>query len=410
MAKKKAKDYGYDTLSALHGIIHRDSHKFLDFSNTRTLDNLAPVWIKNMGKNQKNRMWKKHGSFVRACHTLGRDKAIIAVGSGPSLNKNSDVLKFIHDNDSVRNWEDRNFIIFSSNHQFKPLLKMGVIPDFVYLVDASDVVYKQLCEDIPENGKSCILVAPYHADPKVLKEWTRQGRGVLFFLSHGSRMKEAFRKTVKKNPTPHTIVAGGNVLNTMWMFGAKIFQSKVFMCIGNDLSFPIKKVKKDQERGYYADGDYSTNAPGTGTGRDEAACEKKWLSFKIQNRNIYIPGQNELEVVGADVVGTSHTLWVYKTWMEESMLLITHAKKDLGLHYYNCTEGGILGVMAKSLDEPEMKKDSNWYMMDEVCKRWHTTTLEHAATQFLQAKEKIRWEKVGTLIGVQDAIKSVHPN
>ena len=407
--KKKNKDYGYDTLSALHGIIHRDSHKFLDFSNTRTLDNLAPIWIKQMKENHKNRMWKKHGSFIRACTGLGVNKACIGVGAGPSFNKNASVLKFIHDKDAVKNWAERDFIIFASNHQFKPLLKMGIIPDFVYMVDASDVVYRQMCEDVPAEGKNTVMIAPFHASPRVLKEWTRQGREILFFLSHGKIMREAFRNIVRKSPTPHVIVAGGNVLNTMWMFASKVFGSKTFMCVGNDLSFEIKKKKKDQEKGYYADGDYSTNAPGTGTGRDEAATNKKWLSFKVQKRMIEVPGKNNLEIVGDKVVGTSHTLWVYKTWMEESMLLLTHSKKELGLHYYNCTEGGILGVLAKSLDDVELRKDENWFMMDDVCQRWHTTTLEHAATQYLQAKEAVRWQRVGNLLAAPRVTSLVLP-
>ena len=397
MTEDKNKDYGYATLSALHGIINIDSHKFLDFSNKQTLDNLAPEWIKNMERNYKNKLWKRYGSFIQPCSGLGKDKAIIGVGAGASFNKNSMVLKYIHDKDAVKNWIDRNFIIFASNHQFKPLLKLGIIPDFVYLVDASEVVYRQLCEDIPESGKSCVMIAPFHASPKVLKAWTDQGRDVFFFISHAQKMKNAFKDITKKEPDEFSLVAGGNVLNTMWMFSAKVFGSKVFMCVGNDLSFEIKKAKAEQEKGYYADGDYSTNAKGTGTGRDEAATGKKWLSFKIQERKIIVPGQNKMEIVGDKIVGTSHTLWVYKTWMEESMLLVTDGKKELGLHYYNCSEGGILGVLTKSMEDAEMKKDENWFMMDEVCPRWHTTTLQHAATQYLQAKEGVKWQSTSRL-------------
>jgi len=193
----------------------------------------------------------------------------------------------------------------------------------------------------------------------------------------------------------------------MWVFSAKIFGSKVFMCIGNDLSFPIKEDKKDQEASYYSDGDYSSNAPITGTGRDEANCKKKWLGFEIKKRTIKIPGKTDLEIVGNEILGTSHSLWVYKTWIEESILLMTSQRKELGFHYYNCTEGGILGVMARNFEDEEMKKNENWYMLDEVCNRWHTTTLENAATQYLQAKERVRWQQQH---GVQPATSLVHLN
>jgi hypothetical protein len=46
--------------------------------------------------------------------------------------------------DGVKSWFDRNFIILASNHQLKPLLNMGIIPDFVMVADASDVVMDQL--------------------------------------------------------------------------------------------------------------------------------------------------------------------------------------------------------------------------------------------------------------------------
>jgi len=218
MAKKKKKpNYDYDVMSALHGIISEDSHAFINMANVHTLDNLAPLWIKNMKENHKNRMWKKHGSFIRSCTGLGVDKAIIGVGAGPSFNKNAHVLKFIHDNDAVKNWEDRDFIIFASNHQFKPMLKMGIIPDFVYLVDASDMpsVYKQLCVDIPKSGDGAILITPFHVAPRIVKDWSKQGRRILFFLANGQKLQDAFQKIVGKSPTNHSMICGGNILNTM---------------------------------------------------------------------------------------------------------------------------------------------------------------------------------------------------
>ena len=86
---------------------------------------------------------------------------------------------------------------------------------------------------------------------------------------------------------------------------------------------------------------------------------------------------------------------------------MTSQRNKLGFHYYNCTEGGILGVMSKSFEQEEMKKNENWYMLDEVCPRWHTTTLEHAASQYLQAKERIRWQEQR---GVPSATNLVHLN
>jgi hypothetical protein len=383
---KKEEDYGFSTMSAVHGIIDEKSHKFISLSNERTWEVLSPLWIKNMEKNLP--LWKKYGGIGKSCWGIGVNKAIIAIGAGQSFNKNKDVLKFIHDHDGVKDWLDRDFIFMACNHQYKPLLKMGIIPDFVVLVDASDVVYNQLCVDVPDIGISTALIAPFHGSPKVINEWIKQGKEISFFSTATKAMLAEVEKIIGEDPLPHSVNSGGNVLNTIWTSSLKIFGSKVFMCVGNDLSFPIKEKKKDQEDSYYADGDYSSNAKGTGTGRDEAACEKKWLGFSLKKRSIVVPGKNSLELVGDEIVGTSHTLWVYKTVVEEGMILITKLHPEYGLHYYNCSEGGILGVMAKSTDDAEMKKEDNWYPLDDVCHRWHTTTLEHAATQYLQAKQR----------------------
>ena len=46
----------------------------------------------------------------------------------------------------------------------------------------------------------------------------------------------------------------------------------------------------------------------------------------------------------------------------------------------------------KSIEDEDMRTDDNWYPLDDVCHRWHTTTLEHAATQFLKAQQMARTE------------------
>ena len=74
---------------------------------------------------------------------MGFNKALIGVGAGQSFNKNKDILKKLTDWDGIKSWQDRNFVIMAANHQFKPLLKMGIIPVFVVVADASDVVMEQ---------------------------------------------------------------------------------------------------------------------------------------------------------------------------------------------------------------------------------------------------------------------------
>ncbi len=380
----------YEATPALHGIISKEAHNFINLTNAHTVDGLQKEWCSQQKENFG--LWEKYGPVQGDCVGLCYNKAVIGVGAGQSFNKNKQVLRSIAQRDGIRDWKDRAFVICASNHQYKPLLKMGIIPDFVFLVDASKATYNQLCVDIPHSGQNTTLIVPTHVNPKVVNEWEKQGRAMRFYVTSAEPVKAAFNRKTGLDPEKYKVTNGGNILNTIWMLTGQVMRSKVFIALGNDLSFEIKDTQTEQETGYYADGDYSSNAKDTGTGRDEAKCEKKWLSFKLSPRKVLTAKANERpeEISGGDVVGTSHTLFVYKTWIEEAVL-IGAAQEKSSFHYYNCSEGGILGVLAKSTDDAEMKKDENWFMLDEKCNRYHTTTLEFAIKQFLQARGALQW-------------------
>jgi len=387
------------------GVISRLSWDHQTATSKKTKEYLAKLWSKNIEQNVKNNLWKKHGSVRKDCIDLGRNKAIVGVGAGRSFNKNKHVLKKVNDLDGIKSWKDRDFIIVASNHMFKPLLKMGIIPDFVILVDASDVVMKQLNEDIPESGRNSILLTGLHCSPKVLKEWSNQGREIRFYLPMNVGLEEPFKKLTGKEPKHHLILQGGNVLNTLWSLGFAYFHSTTFMALGNDLSYTLYDNVDKQRDKYYADGDYSSNRPGTGTGRDEAKGMKKWLGFTLTPQLIYTGSKSRYNIK-LDLVGTSPTLWVYKTWIEATIL--QHAKEEKAYHYYNCSEGGILGVMNSSMEfnPKELEDEKRWFMLDEKCSRWHTYMFKDAIDEFLTAKEMMKWGRISPL-DVLNAIGSV---
>ena len=340
---------------------------------------------------------------MRDLKGLGRNKAVIGIGAGQSFHKNKNVLKSYVVPDGIKPWHNREFITIASNHQFKPLLDMGIVPDFVLLVDASDVVMDQLNKDIPKEALNTQLITGVHAHPKVIKEWDKQGRGIVFFSTPSSVIEGASKKYLKRGYKENTIELGGNVLNGSFMIGVAALQSTIFMAVGNDLSFEIKEDLEAQRNGYYADGDYSTNAEVTGTGRDEGKSLKRWGGFKMEKRRVILLN----EPIGAharynfelDVIGTSHTLWVYKTWLETT--LMGQAALPVYLHYFNCTEGGILGVMAKEDTDEALSKQDNWYFLDEVCINKHTgkqmymtAMLEDAITIYLKIRRSQRWPEL----------------
>jgi hypothetical protein len=383
----------YDEIITRHpefeGVISRKNWEFIGHSDKRTVNFLKEVWAKNIEKNVKNGLWDKHGPARKDCLGLGKNKAVIGVGAGPGFNKNKHILKRVHDIDATRDFKERDFIIMASNHMFKPLLKMGIIPDFVVVADASDVVMEQLCKDVPDNGRNCILLATPQASPKVLKRWAKQGRPIRFYLTQSEGLPEAFYEATKDDPKKYMILQGGNVINSAWSISMMVFRSTVFMAIGNDLSFPLKKELEDKRQAYYCDKDYRSNAPVTGTGRDEANTQKKWMGFKLKRAAIWTPNEKPLYNIEIEPVWTTHTLWVYKTWLEANVMGGINAK--LSYHYYNCTESGIVGVMCKDDSDEGLDDQNNWFMLDDVCKRYHTRMFEDAVKEFRTAKESMKW-------------------
>ena len=382
--QKSAPDY--DSQTGLHGIISKNNYNFVSQIAKQTIGHLGEVWLENMYENMH--LWNEHGC-IQDLLRLGKNKATIGVGAGPSFNINKDQFKQVAEVDGIQEWEERDFIIIASNHQFKPLLKMGIIPDFVLLVDAGTKgVYEQLCEDIPEEGQYTTLITGIHCSPKIVNGWIDQGRSIKFFLSTSPDLQDAFKDTLGKDPDKYKIELGGNVLNGAWMVSLSILQSTVYIALGNDLSYPLHDDIQKRRDDYYADGDYTTNAPETGSGRDEAKIGKKWGGFSLKRKKI-ITGKDRYDYE-LDEVGTSHTLWVYKTWLESAMMAV--AKSPMHFHYFNCSEAGILGVLSKSEKLEDMASPDNWYMLDSVCPKYHTALFEDAVTTFLKAKEMMEEE------------------
>lgn len=401
----KIKGLTYDQVAKkiplLSQVIGKNSWEYLAGSNNATVNMFVEGWKDNVRKNVESRLWKKHRGIVKDCVGLAFNKAVIAVGAGQSFNKNKDVLKKISERDGVLDWEDRNFVIIASNHQYKPLLKMGIIPDFVIAVDSSDTIYDQLCTDIPEIGRNTVFLSGLQCSNKVLKEWDKQGRDIRFYLPTTEGVGEAFEKASGKKAKPHKIVSGGNVLNTAWVISGALLHSSVFMTVGNDLSYPLRTSADEQRKLYYADGDYSTNAQVTGTGRDEAKDHKIWMGYTMTKSPIYTDKLEDIYKIEIEPVGTTQTLWVYKSWIEGQLVMNMTANAG-SKHYYNCSEGGICGVLCKDDTVDGREKEENWFLLDEVCKQYHTTTLEYAANQFVAAREVQRCN-----IGVPAAINSV---
>lgn len=209
-----------------------------------TTKSLGGKWLANLRKNIH--LLDKHSMLADSINGFGVDKAIIAVGAGPSFNINKHILKQVYDYNIRFPLEKQPFIIVASNKMFKPLLKMGIRPHFTMLADAGDALYEQLCSGIAKKSKNHLLITGFHTSPKILKRWQELGNHFLFYLIGGDEEKEIFTQHTGKDVERYYTSQGGNVLNTLWIIASRYFGSQVFITVGNDLSFTYSKDKAER--------------------------------------------------------------------------------------------------------------------------------------------------------------------
>jgi len=370
-------------------IVDRQTYEFLGKTSSNTRDFLMKTWVSHVRANLP--FVEKHGFVNDGCRGCGSNKATIAIGAGPSLNRHTQKLKELNYYNAGFEFKKQPFVFLCSNHQFKSHLKEGIIPHFVLLVDASDseAIYDQLCKDIPKRGRHSILICSINANPKIVRAWDKRGGAIQFYAPLGDWVTEEIPGIENKQ-----IMQGGNVMNSAWVIALGCFGSRIFIAVGNDLSYTISKDVEKRRADYYADGDYSSNLSSE---RDEAARQFKWVGFDMDT-NIFT-GKPQIRFTQK---ATVHSLFGYKNWLEINIGI--QDKMTGSFHYYNCSEEGILGVIAKDKDKTNLEDKNNWMLLDEVFpNRYHTKTLEEATTNYLAMRDLWR-KRLETSAGAGSAI------
>jgi hypothetical protein len=345
--------------------------------NENTVSSQQALWRENARKNLN--LYRKHGSLADAFAGFGRNKAIIAIGAGPSFDKNKHVLKQIHDFNLRFPVNEQPFLLVASNKMYKPLLNLGIHPHFTLLIDSGRALYDQLCTDVPDNRTTGILITGLHTNHKIQKTWSKHGGEICYFLVGEDEDKQWFEKETGHDAERVHISQGGNVTNTLWVLANRVFGSTAFILVGCDNCFKYSHDKQDREQSYYAVGDYRTNILNN---RDEAKDNLAWMGFDLNELAIQ-PGKYRYDL---DVVAVSRQLWVYKTWLEVQAAVWADKHKFM---IFNASEKGVLGVLAREYGQKALFEKSNWFLIDELLpKRWLTTSLDVAAGMVLEAK---RW-------------------
>ena len=366
-----------------------------------TNDYLGDLWKSNVKENM-SKFFPSCGWLNDGYAELGKYKAVITVGSGPSLKKNKDYLKTLSLTDGTREFEDQDFIVMTPNHQLKSCFKAGIIPHFGMLGDGSPDLADQM--DVGDTGKYTTLIASIVASPDVIAKWKGP---VKFICPKSPAVIEIVEEHLgKKLPEGWCVTGGGNIMNLSFSIGVGLFRSSVWMCVGNDLSYPVASNLKDRRKGYYEDGDYSTNIKSK---RDEARNEIVWAGFKLRDNVIWSPRNTTLWE--GEWRYTANQLFLYKSWLETNAMMLWDRGEQF--HIYNCSEAGILGMMLKEEMIPPEKYDEkfdpdSWFLLDEISKgRWRTRSLFHACEEFHDAKIKLfgrdKWSSNPIISDVQSA-------
>ena len=373
-------DVSYEKYKELYSdiglVLPKNVHDYLKDVDGRTREHFDSDWKNNVKANLKHDFpgWINDGY-----EGIGRNKAIIAIGAGPGFNRNKDVLHDVTTIDGMRDFEYQDFITIASNHQVKPCFEMGIIPHFAILGDSSPNLKAQM--DVGSDGKHTTLIANIYSHPDVVRAWP----GPVRFVTGGS---DRILNIIDEHQgymfdRRRCAVGGGNVLNLSFMIALGLFRASSWMCVGNDLSFPRIDDVDERRKGFYADGDYSTNIKSK---RDEAEKQFAWMGFEFPSGGLISP----LKYLNFKLYNTSRQMFVYKTWLEASALLSW--KKGSLYTLYNCTEQGILGMVLKEeAQDPEKWEEkldqNNWKLMDEVApNRWRTYSLADAVREFMGAK------------------------
>ncbi|EJO5346075.1 motility associated factor glycosyltransferase family protein [Clostridium botulinum] len=222
----------------------------------------------------------------------------IVVSAGPSLSKNIHKLKNVQD----------EFIIICGARTLKPLLDVGVTPDYVCIIDPADISFEfiKACKNYSATMVYCEVsnfktVDFYKGDKAIFNEFSVFGD--LTYKLTGKKIDSLWH--------------GGSVAHTCMSFG-KYLGCNTIIFIGQDLAYTNNKQHDDK-----ADFDSTNNK-----------------SIESDN-NIYVD-----DVYGGKVL-TSKVLNFYRKNFEE------YISRSSDIEFVNSTEGGanIKGTQIMTLDE-----------------------------------------------------------
>jgi hypothetical protein len=210
------------------------------------------------------------------------DKVVIFCGMSPSIRKYWKHLVGL---------EDR-FVIVATNSSAKYLLDRGVKLDYVIAIDGKPGAWTM---DLGKKSESITGIFSAFVEPTALRQW----QGKIAIVPYGVKKRDLKAKVERR--WGKSLPSGGNALNSAVAIFFQCTNAKIFLFMGNELSFKKK---------YYADRPNPNDDVGY-----------------VYTKDIF-----------GNKVKTLIPLFEYKIWLENMA-----AQLWPEYHFCNCSEG-ILGV------------------------------------------------------------------
>ena len=156
------------------------------------------------------------------------NKSVIYIAGGPSLEKNIEELKNKASCDE--------YIILSCGTAYKPLMKRGIIPDYVVVSDAKESITRQI-SDMDYSSTALLYLST--VDKSVIDMW---GGEKYIIFQNGFEQAEEYAQ----NNGFMTVQVGGSVSTVALSLSVGLGVSR-FICIGLDLAYVDSKLHADEQ-------------------------------------------------------------------------------------------------------------------------------------------------------------------
>lgn len=136
--------------------------------NAVTVQYYLPMWLENMYRNFIKEYVKDIRDIKEVESIVAKGTPGLVIASGPSLfkYKHTDLLA------KSKFYTEKQGIIIATSHSLIPCLESGVVPDYVTITDAEDVMLEHIDHPIVDEYSSDIMgIFSTHIHPDVLDRW-----------------------------------------------------------------------------------------------------------------------------------------------------------------------------------------------------------------------------------------------